>query len=271
MKAIFASKLYKASTRKGKIAAALADPVNLELVQQLDEYLSQPDEVEDALHEADKVAEQNAAHENLKAPASKIPEGPGPKVSSTSKSSDSQDVESAIVVDTHSKEIVNEPEESATDGSEAKSEEKPSDPEQESVETPLNRFHAPAKKEEKSEEESVKESTAVGCATALYNAPVKACCSPCDLVDADLIKGTLNARADTKGASRIFVKDTEMWIYYEDSVNLNSVMEPVIHVLNASGFNHFEFSRLARSKNAIVFDIICVPQELQSITGEDKK
>ena len=47
MQAILASKLYKCSKRKDKIHSALEDPVNLELVEQLKEYLDpeylQPD------------------------------------------------------------------------------------------------------------------------------------------------------------------------------------------------------------------------------------
>lgn len=39
MKAIFASKMYKASKHKDKIKAALADPMNVELVKQLRSYL----------------------------------------------------------------------------------------------------------------------------------------------------------------------------------------------------------------------------------------
>jgi len=39
MKAIFACKLYKSSSRQAKIKAALADPVNKELVEQLEEYI----------------------------------------------------------------------------------------------------------------------------------------------------------------------------------------------------------------------------------------
>ena len=39
MNAITASKLYRASTRKAKILAALNDPINVELVEQLNEYI----------------------------------------------------------------------------------------------------------------------------------------------------------------------------------------------------------------------------------------
>lgn len=38
---IFSSKLYQASTRKEKIKSALENPINAELVKQLDEYIGE--------------------------------------------------------------------------------------------------------------------------------------------------------------------------------------------------------------------------------------
>jgi hypothetical protein len=73
--------------------------------------------------------------------------------------------------------------------------------------------------------------------------------------DCETIKGTLNAREDTKGVSRLQVKDNELWIYYTDDTNLNDAMVSVIEVLNSVGYTYLAFSRLARSNNAHVFDI----------------
>ena len=97
----------------------------------------------------------------------------------------------------------------------------------------------------------------------LYPPVVEASCCDKVRVDAAAIKGTLNVRDDTKGVSRIFVKDKELWIYYQDKINLNSVMEPVIEVLNGTGFTNLEFNRLARTENAIVFDISCIYDDVK--------
>lgn len=71
------------------------------------------------------------------------------------------------------------------------------------------------------------------------------------------IKGILNSREDTAGVSRVSTKDDkEVWIYYNDNVNLNDVMVQVIEELNRPGYTYLEFNRLARSDNAIVFVII---------------
>ena len=44
---IYSSKLYVTSTRKDRIHAAIQDPINVELVQQLEDYLDDEDTIED--------------------------------------------------------------------------------------------------------------------------------------------------------------------------------------------------------------------------------
>ena len=60
----------------------------------------------------------------------------------------------------------------------------------------------------------------------------------------------LNAIDATAGVRSTKVQGNELWIYYKDDVNLNSVMESVIDSMPNS---IVEFNRLARSHNAIVF------------------
>ena len=80
------------------------------------------------------------------------------------------------------------------------------------------------------------------------------------------IKGTLNSIASTCGVSRVSVKDDkEVWIHYNDNVNLNDVMVDVIEYMNKYGYTYLEFNRLARSENAVVFVII------KSDTTREKK
>lgn len=87
----------------------------------------------------------------------------------------------------------------------------------------------------------------------------------------DIIKGTLNAREDTAGVLRVRVKKDpcELWIYYEDKVNLNNTMPAVIEVLNGTAYTYLEFSRLARSDNAIVFDITANPESMKPLEVEE--
>ena len=87
---------------------------------------------------------------------------------------------------------------------------------------------------------------------------------------ADIIKGTLNSREDTCGVLRVRVKKDpcELWIYYEDKVNLNNIMPIVIDVLNSTAYTYLEFSRLARSDNAIVFDITSNSESMKPLEVE---
>lgn len=251
MKAILSSKLYKISSRKEKIEAALQNPVNLELVQQLDEYLDYPEDVEEEMDvdETDKSPEIISIHEDSE------PSKPAEKTTISKEESDISDVADSVAEPLEEVEVE---EESETEV----------DEESEEDETDLNRFHAPEGSEESDEESEVKESTYIKQSTVLF-APAVDGLSVSDLTDADLIKGSLNSRDDTKGVSRIFIKDNELWIYYEDRINLNSVMEPVIQLLNASGYTHLEFNRLARTKNAIVFDVTCIPNETESMVKDN--
>lgn len=91
------------------------------------------------------------------------------------------------------------------------------------------------------------------------------------------IKGILNALEDTKGVQRVGIKnENELWIYYNDSINLNNVMGPVIEELNKPGYTYLEFNRLARSDNAIVFIIMledtdCKKGSIKEIEEEIKE
>ena len=72
----------------------------------------------------------------------------------------------------------------------------------------------------------------------------------------DAILGVLNAEELTSGALRYQVIDnTELWIYYKDDKNLSKLMINIINRLKSCGYNMLEFNRIARSNNAIVFEI----------------
>ena len=70
---------------------------------------------------------------------------------------------------------------------------------------------------------------------------------------AETIKSMLNDNPTTSGVSRIAKKNNELWIYYSDDTNLNSVMSDVIDSVTSD--DTLKFSRLARTDNAIVFDL----------------
>lgn len=76
------------------------------------------------------------------------------------------------------------------------------------------------------------------------------------VLDIDSLKGLLNSTDETSGIirSKLDTDKKELWLYYQDSVNLNDVMTPVIELLEAANYQYLTFNRLARSVNAIVFE-----------------
>ena len=85
----------------------------------------------------------------------------------------------------------------------------------------------------------------------------------------DTVQGQLNAFEDTCGVIRTKQVGDELWIYFNDKKNLNNLMEAVIDRLGAAGFYQLEFNRLARTDNAIVFQIANISTVVNN--GETEK
>ena len=230
MNAIFASKLYKASKHKDKIKAALANPINTELVMQLTEYLDD-DEVNQL---ADQVDTPRSDESNELSDADdKHEDDAESKSSEKIRPSQHTERHTAPPADHHLSEAV------------AKSES-----DENSVE--------PAEKKTFDVQPQTSESEDVAESTVTTGSSVTANCiiyPQSSTISVDAIIGALNAREDTAGVCRAVLRDAELWIHYNDSVNLNNVMEPAIALLNAAGYTMLNFNRLARTENAIVFTI----------------
>ena len=220
--AIYASKLYRTSKRKSAIVAAANDPVNTELVTQLADALSPIYKKEEYL--VDKETEKAKAE--------------------TEKAREAEEVKEA--------EAETESTPSAKPAGEHKSHIADSFRKAEKHEKEAEGGVAATPESEPSEPKDVDNSTIVD------KAPITAArMLTTDMKEiVDQIKGLLNLEDSTAGVNRILVKDSELWIYYNDSINLNNVMANVIESLNAAGYVYLEFNRLARSDNAIVFQIM---------------
>ena len=81
----------------------------------------------------------------------------------------------------------------------------------------------------------------------------------------------LNSREATNNALYAVVKESELWIYYDGSVNLNNTMVSVIELLLSAGYYQLTFNRLARSDNAIVFDIVVSSENSEGVNDEENK
>ena len=238
---IYSSKLYITSTRKDRIKAAINDPFNVELVQQISDYLDNDSKklLKTAVEEEDAKIEE-LENKNSDSDEGSIEDEP---------LDDERNVFSPSYSGSHGP--IAPPSDMGGDMGEGGSEEPGGEP----SDTP----------EEPAPDMDVEESTQI---------PIEGSSKIEDIIsdlinDLPVIKGTLNGRADTAGVIRLNVDDDELWIYYGDEVNLSDIMVDVIEALNGANYNYLTFNRLARSNNAIVFDITGNTSE--PIKSEDKK
>ena len=220
---IFSSKLFAVSSRKAEIRAAASNPINQNLMQQLSTALDKSyQKAEYLLDEEDQEKLRQAQTESAE-----------PEVEETE--------ETEVTEETGA-----EPKEHSAPPA------KPSN------------LHSKFKEAEKSmsEDEPSEPAEGVPTDTGSVDTKMEAATDIDNGIEdngiqdtksiADSVKAALNDNTETAGVSRTAVKDDELWVYYEDSINLNKVMASAIETLNTLGYG-LEFNRLARSDNAIVF------------------
>ena len=228
----------KSVDEQARIHATIQDPVNVDLVKQLGQYLDPEFQTESNL--TGKSAQELASDQSEPTDESARSESSGGgKPSSHSAGSSSSgslfDRFNDLTESGLSEDVEIGSEDSETSDSDTGTEDMVDD----AVEEPSESAEA---------------------STTIASSGVFACVNPEQLI------GTLNVKEDTNGASRIKVADDEVWIYYNDKINLNNIMESVISTLSQSGFSSLEFNRLARSDNAIVFT---ADSDILTVTGAD--
>lgn len=230
MTSIFESKIYASLSqeRKDKVKAAYLNPVNLELVQQLSSYLDEP--VEEKIPEVDNKGETKPTENKNESFEDNSFESRESHTSShTSKTLPSMNKLSDKLED--EERFVEEPVSNTESKNKLTKEEEP----------------------ESSVEPSVEHSQTSDVDKTEASIDIKACCN-IPQVDLDTIKGTLNARQETTGVTQIRRRENEIWIYYGDKVNLNNILPSTIDIITYID-PRLEFNRLARSNNAIVFEV----------------
>lgn len=253
MKSIYASKLFIASKRKEQIKAALLSTANEGLVQQLaedlDEEYKTPENLgqeSESKEKSSENAEENefsefAVDEEIDPEKDLVTMDDVDKSSKPSK----RGLSSSKPSDSHNS--APEPPEGKRDIEGPKADTSELMPESPANENPAPEPEASTQIEEK---ESIKASSVID--------------------KLNTFKDTLNSREDTAGVTRIAQKDKECWIYYNDDVNLNDIMVSVIECIANIDCDLFEFNRLARSDNAIVFvTAIATTEEPKSIDPEE--
>ena len=218
--------MFKYSQHQDKILAAIQNPINSELVQQLSQYvdfssipklndLPETKKSEELSHKTPETVSDNRHVVFNPKPVRFAPKNlveDNSKAENTSKEEQSKNDE-----ETNSKEIQENPSEDL-------------------------------------KEDSVNSSSNIVLGQTVLYPNTCVCMNKLPEV-VNQIKSTLNLNSNTSGVNRVLVKDKELWIYYNDSINLNNVMGAVIELLNAANYNYLNFNRLARSDNAIVFEI----------------
>lgn len=221
LEAIYSSKMFLASKNKSKIQSALNDPMNGELVQQLRSYLD-----DDFLKESEELKDQEEFAKSL----NELDDVP-----TENEESFDDFTENAPSYGEPSKPSrSSSPSHSMTEDFDSLSDQGVPDANDPMVETESSSDDT----ETEPSDDTVEESKKIKSST----------------ITPDLM-AILNASDATKGVRRINSSiDSELWIYYDDSVNLNHVMENVISSVNTCCPN-VEFSRLARTYNAVVFSV----------------
>lgn len=216
--------MYRSSKHKNKIKAALSNPINSELVIQLKQYLDEDDiidsdEINDSSDNPSEESKHTKSDEKTVSTKSNYHHAPvgAPSKSLTDEYKDAEDLFDEDLDD---------------------SEEKPEDD---------NKIPEESTQKDDNSSEDIENGTQLNGDTIQSSTSISSM--------PEEIKGLINSRQDTCGVNRVLCKDCELWIYYEDKINLNTVMGPVIELINAANYTYLDFNRLARSDNAMVFQV----------------
>lgn len=246
MASIFSCKLFKAHKNRDKVVAALTNPVNVELTEQVASLIDDKDlqvlidkskqmqsqsnnksdkskESEDkSTSKESDISKEGTPHISMKkpSPSTFIPKG--------FEDSNSEEAEEVSLTD-----------DTEIDVDDSNTESVPTEDIENTEDSPADTNSA-----------SKSGSTAPVTAGASVQDPFK------DISTIpSQIKSLLNMSADTAGVTRVSIRDNELWIYYNDKTNLNNAMPLAIDALMAASYYYLEFNRLARTDNAMVFQI----------------
>lgn len=230
---IYASKLYITSSAvmKKKIHAAINNPLNAELLMQL------PEDLDEEYQTVNNLVDESRQNSD--------------KHDTTERSTGEESVDDKIDYKDKHETPKHHPAPSAP--SEAPNKEVST--EESSNNSESSSSESAEAKPEKPESSEVEESTKIKKMQKVEATSFPRACCPDMKQTCDTIKTMLNLNAASSGVERVFIKDNELSIVYNDDINLNNVMNEVIESLNASGYTYLAFNRLARSKNSIVFEI----------------
>lgn len=232
LKRILNCKMYRSSTRQSSILAAFQDPINKELVTQISNYLDEEDV-------AEIVEDTNQNPENRIVDVTNISsENDEENLEDDAHDEGDDSVNIADIIDS----------------------DKPID-NKDDIDDSTENNHDLDDNSDEDENDLVEESLK---STGDKITASVACTNIQIPKIANEVKGLLNLSQDTAGVVRVTYQlaSNEFWVYYEDKINLNNVMNQVIDLLNAAGYTYLQFNRLARTDNAIVFQFDAITSQM---------
>lgn len=224
MRSIYSSKLFISSKYKDRIVSAIENPVNAKLVAQIKEYVDLDSLPDDLKKQAKKSKDSKLSNTDTINKYSNLPDAKSNMSKEPSSIPNSHKFDAGRVDD-------NLPDDNLDDNSQ----------------------QTEGNTDNNLDDKQVNSSTSLNSATVLYP---NNCCDA-NLISTNIIMTQLNSVDSTSGVIRVEIHNDEyeLWVYYNDKINLNNVMTDVIQNLSASNYSYLTFNRLARSENAIVFEI----------------
>lgn len=218
MNYIYCCKMFRSSSRKDHIRANITNPINVELVQQIQDLTDDNDEDRATTLPFEVNPDKSKERKILKGPSS----SPSGGSYSPSFNDNSEPSGEDIFI----------PDDESSDDSVDSIDSEQLDDQSKSDDTI----------DDKSSDDEVESSEAI---TAVVE----------DELDINQLKSILNDSSSlTYGVSRISERKNEVWVYYNDDINLNPMLSDIIYAVESSKFKNLEFNRIARSDNAVVFE-----------------
>lgn len=253
MSLIMSSELFKSSKNKSKILSTISNPINKELVKQLESYvkvsdLTEDDNSEDSKHE--DSTESNSSSLETNTDKSSSEDTQNSEQTNTSKPA------SFVPNDSSDKSETNDNEEDGSEGSDDDN-------------------NADDKRSDDSDSNDVNESTSINKVQIKSSTYVTA-----DIVAKAVneLPGALNLSDDTKGVDYAAFKTNannanEVWIYYDSEVDVSKILNNVVTYLLSSGYYYLQFNRVSRDDNALVFVVNWVSSyfNVKSVTDAEEK
>lgn len=253
MSLIMSSELFKSSKNKSKILSTISNPINKELVKQLESYVKVSDLTEDDNSEGSKLddsTESNPSHQEINT------DDTSSEDTQKSEQTHTSNPASFVPNDSYDNSETDDSEEASSEGSDEdnNTEDESSD---DSGSNDVNESTSTNKTE-------IKSSTYVTAdivAKAVNELP-----------------GALNLSDDTKGVDYAAFKTNannanEVWIYYDSEVDVSKILSNVVTYLLSSGYYYLQFNRVSRDDNALVFVVNWVSNyfNVKSVTDEKEK